>query len=114
MNVRRPPLATIGPRFATIDTRAAVPPPKQADPIYHTPEYQVWRETVIARAGRRCEAVDHGLRCRKAEPHHRMFADHVIEIKDLGARFDPANGKCLCGSHHTTKTVQARARRLGG
>lgn len=96
------------------DARAIKPEPKRADPFYLTPEYRAWRETVISRAGRRCEDIDQrtGSRCTKAEPSHRMFADHVIEVKDGGAPYDPANGKCLCGSHHTFKTAQARADRL--
>jgi hypothetical protein len=40
-----------------------------------------------------------------------MFADHVVEVKDGGALYDVANGKCLCGSHHSAKTAQARAAR---
>lgn len=41
-----------------------------------------------------------------------MFADHVVEVKDGGAKLDPANGQCLCGSCHTRKTAAARKRRL--
>lgn len=41
-----------------------------------------------------------------------MFADHIRELKDDGAPLDVANGQCLCGSHHTTKTNQARAARM--
>lgn len=95
-----------------VDARAIKPPAKTADPLYSTPEYRAWREVVIARAGRRCEAVDHGQRCSKGEPRHRMFADHVKEVRDGGAPFDPANGMCLCGSHHTKKTVSVRMERL--
>ena len=85
-------------------------PPKQADKVYHTPEYRAWREAVIARAGRRCQAVDdHGRRCWKAEPGHRMFADHIMELRDGGEPFDLSNGQCLCGSHHVAKTASARA-----
>lgn len=99
-----------------VDARAIKPEAKKADPFYLTPEYRVWREAVIAKAGRRCEGIDQrtGRRCTKAEPRNRMFADHVIEVSDGGARYDPANGRCLCGSHHTLKTVQARAARLRG
>jgi len=85
--------------------------PKVAAPVYQTPEYRRWRETVIARAGRRCEAVEDGARCGRAEPAHRMFADHRIEIRDGGAPFDASNGQCLCGPHHTAKTAAARKRR---
>jgi hypothetical protein len=96
----------IGPRVATIDTRAAKPPPKTADPIYSTPEYQEWRARVIARAKGICEWPGCGRKER------RMFADHKVELADGGAPFDPANGQCLCGSHHTIKTNEARAKRM--
>lgn len=106
-------LRTIGSLIKNrFDARAVKPEAKTADPFYLTPEYRAWRETVIARAGRRCQATESGLRCRKAEPASRMFADHVTEVRDGGAPFDAANGQCLCGRHHTLKTTQARAARL--
>lgn len=97
-----------------ISSQSVKPEPKRADPFYLSPEYRAWREQVIARAGRRCEDIDQhtGKRCTKAEPHHRMFADHIVEAKDGGAKYDPANGKCRCGSHHTSKTAASRAARL--
>ena len=95
-----------------VDARAVRPEAKIADPIYQLPEYRQWREVVIRRAGRRCQATDNGYRCPKAEPYHRMFADHVVELRDGGAMYDPANGMCLCGSHHTSKTYRARAERM--
>lgn len=98
-------------RLRTTDARRLRPPPKRADSIYHTPEFKQWRAIVINRAGGQCEAIVDSLRCRKAAPRHRMFADHTVEIKDGGDPFDPENGKCLCGSHHSTKTAQARAAR---
>lgn len=108
-------LKRIKPLIGSFDGRALKPEPKRTDPLYLSPEYRAWRETVIARAGRQCEAKDErtARRCAKAEPHHRMFADHKIEVKDGGAPFDPANGQCFCGRHHTIKTAEARARRLG-
>lgn len=96
-----------------VDSRVLKPRPKQAEPFYKSAEYLHWREAVIARAGRRCEAIEgDGRRCTKAEPKNRMFADHKIERADGGADLDPANGQCLCGRHHTLKTVHTRAARL--
>jgi len=86
-------------------------PPKKALPIYSTPEFKAWREAVIARAGRQCEEAANGKRCTKAEPRHRMFADHKVEVRDGGSLYDVDNGKCLCGSHHGAKTAKARAAR---
>lgn len=106
-------IPTLAPRVAVLDARRVKPPAKTAAPIYHTPDYERWKQVVIGRAGGRCQAMlDDGSRCLKARPHNRMFADHVVELEDHGAPFDPANGQCLCGSHHTRKTAQARAARL--
>ncbi len=96
----------------TLDTRAIKVAPKVADAELQTSEYRRWRDEVYRRAGYRCQAVDDGRRCAKAAPMHRMFADHIVERSDGGALLDPANGQCLCGSHHTTKTIAARARRM--
>jgi len=114
-------LRTLAPRVRTVDTRTVKPPPsrpsfaqqfKARDPFYATPEFRAWRAKVVARAGGRCEAVAHGHRCTKTQPIHRMFADHVIEVKDGGAPFDVANGQCLCGPHHLMKTARSRRERV--
>jgi uncharacterized protein YfaQ (DUF2300 family) len=93
---------------AAAPSRIAVQP-KQADPIYRTPEYQAWRAKVINRAGGRCQWRDGATVCGIKDP--RMFADHIVELQDGGAPYDTANGQCLCGSHHTIKTNLERARR---
>lgn len=98
-------------RVPVFRAQTAPTAPKTAASIYHTPEYRAWREIVITRAGRQCEALVNGRRCRKAEPAHRMFADHKVEVKDGGDLHDPANGECLCGAHHSAKTAKARAAR---
>ena len=100
-------LKMLRPRLKLLDTSIAKVPPKTAEPYYKTPEHIAWRDAVIARAGGRCQAPG----CRKAAPMHRMFADHVREIKDGGSPLDVANGQCLCGSHHSLKTNAARAER---
>jgi 5-methylcytosine-specific restriction enzyme A len=40
----------------------------------------------------------------------RMFADHITERSDDGA--DNGPGMCLCGSHHTKKTIDTRDKRM--
>jgi hypothetical protein len=104
-------LKTIAPRIATLDPRRAKPPPKTADAYYTTPEHRAWSALVIKRAGGRCQWVENGIRCTKAYPHHRMLADHIVEVKDGGALLDPANGQCLCVQHNTRKGLKARAAR---
>lgn len=99
-------------KLSTTDYRRVKPPAKKAASIYQTPEFKAWRAAVVERAGGRCEAINtDGTRCRKAAPYHRMFADHRHEIRDGGAPFDVDNGQCLCGAHHTAKTMAARAAR---
>jgi 5-methylcytosine-specific restriction enzyme A len=101
-------LATLGSRVVTLDLRTVAPAPKRADSIYSTPQFKAWRAIVINRAHRRCQAPGCGRR------EARMFADHIVELSDDGAPFDPANGQCLCGSCHTRKTHAARLQRQGG
>jgi len=108
------PIPKLKPLARTFNSRVVRPEVKRVDAVYLTKQYDAWRKIVIARASARCQAIDNGYRCHKAAPAHRMFADHRVELQDGGLPFDPANGQCLCGSHHTVKTMAARARRLGG
>ncbi len=103
-------LPTLKPQLPRFDLRTVRGPDKRADPFYATPEHRTWRELVIRRAGGRCEWIDNGQRCNRAEK--RMFANHIEEIRDNPARrLDPANGNCLCGRHHTLFTNRLIARR---
>ena len=79
---------------------------KEVIPLFEKHDALLWCD-----ASFRCQWVEGGSRCTKAAPQHRLFADHIKELRDGGAPFDPANGQCLCGAHHTHKTVQARANR---
>jgi len=88
------------------------PQPKTADVVYLTTDHRAWRRAVLDRAGNRCQALDDGVRCTNAEPECRLFADHIIEIKDGGHATDIANGQALCGRHHSIKTNHARVLRL--
>lgn len=104
-------LRSLGPVVGAIDTRTTrLPPkpPKQTNPVYLTDDYRAWRADVVARAGGRCEAVDHGHRCSRASPEHRMYADHIRELSDGGLLLDLNNGQCLCAVHHERKTFAAR------
>lgn len=42
-----------------------------------------------------------------------QYVDHIIELEDGGAPFDPQNLCVLCAHHHTTKTLAVRALRTG-
>jgi 5-methylcytosine-specific restriction protein A len=104
-----PRITTLGLRVGVLDSNRVRMPDKTADPIYHTPEYDAWREAVIAKAHGRCQDP----LCKY--PHRRgirLFADHIKELQDGGAPFDEANGLARCGSCHTRKTAEVRAMRM--
>jgi 5-methylcytosine-specific restriction enzyme A len=103
---RRPRLQCLAPRLAPLDLRTAQPPPKQADPHYGSTEHKAWAAAVVRRAGNACQD------CGRSGV--RLFADHVVELRDGGAPLDLANGRARCGSCHTTKTAADRARRMAG
>jgi 5-methylcytosine-specific restriction endonuclease McrA len=79
-------------------------PPKEADPHYRTAEHREWSKAVIQRAAGMCQD------CGRTGA--RLFADHVTELRDGGAAFDPRNGVARCGSCHGRKTMRERARRM--
>jgi len=112
-----PKLRSLPPMLRQADTRTAKPLPspprfKIKNPIYDSPEFRQWRAIVVARANGQCEAIVNGVRCSKSAPQHRMYADHIIELRDGGSLTDPNNGQCLCRSHHELKTVAMRKQRL--
>jgi len=107
-----PKLRTLSPLVRSTNTATTPLPPKVKATVYTTPQYRVWRATVVGRAQGRCEYHDHhGHRCSRAQPEHRMFADHIVEIHDGGSVLDVSNGQCLCYSHHTIKTNEVKKKR---
>jgi hypothetical protein len=101
-------LRTLGPRCTVADTRSAKPPAKTTAPFYLSPEWRALIARLIKERGRRCQ----DRLCK--QPHRtgiRVFGDHIEEIEDGGALLDPENVLLRCGSCHTRKTVEARARR---
>ena len=104
-------IPSIASRIVALETRAALPPLKTAEPIYASHEYAEWRRIVIGGAHGYCQDPS----CKYPNRHGiRLFADHVIELKDGGAPFDPSNGLARCGSCHTIKTVAERKKRSAG
>ena len=107
-------LATLSSRVSTLDTRTARPPArtwedrKASEPrqgFYQSPEWRALRDRLTKQRGKRCED------CGRAGT--RIYCDHVVELRDGGAGLDPSNVRLRCGSCHTRKTANARARRLG-
>ncbi len=111
MNGGRGTIATLAPRVAAFDQRAAPPPPKTADPIYSSPEWARLIATIIRRRGRRCEDPLCARGQMGLAPPPRVFGDHIIELRDGGAPFDERNVMLRCGACHTRKTAAARAER---
>ena len=107
-------LKNLGSRIQTLDTRAARPLPKDTDEHYGTAAHRRWAEEVKERAGWRCEFVTNGERCRRSRVNgDKLYADHRYERRDRpDLALDLANGRCLCASHHTSKTNITRAERM--
>lgn len=99
-------MKTIGNRLKTTAGSRLKPPPKQVESHYTTPEHRAWAKAVIVRAGGRCQD------CGRSGT--RLFADHIVELKDGGAPFDESNGQALCGSCHSTKSAAERRHRVAG
>lgn len=96
------------PRIATLDTSIAAPPAKVADPFYSSPEWRALLDAIIKLRGRICQDP----RCRRPMgPWRRIYGDHIIELRDGGARLDPDNVLLRCASCHTRKTAEERAKR---
>lgn len=93
------------PGLIRFEPLTATPLRHQSDPHYQTPEHRAWRAEVYRRAGGKCQG---------SGPHGgRLIADHIVEIKDGGARLDPENGRLLCQFCHNRKTPAFRASRMG-
>jgi 5-methylcytosine-specific restriction enzyme A len=105
-------LRQLGPLVRPADLSTTRLAPRYRDPFYETVAYREWRRLVIARAGRQCEHVDgHGNRCTRQVPD-RLYAHHIVEVKDGGALLDANNGMCLCHQHHEQASALARSRRM--
>lgn len=98
-------LPTLGSKMPILPGYSAPLAPKVAEPLYRSPEFATWRRAVLQRAGGQCQHPGCGER-------RRLYADHIVEVKDGGARFDPANGQALCAAHHNRKTAIERTKRL--
>ncbi|XWX53355.1 HNH endonuclease [Methylosinus sporium] len=70
---------------------------------YQSAAHDAWAKAVKDRDGHRC------VKCGAAGP--RLTADHIIEVKDGGAKLDVANGQTICLPCSNTKTAQARRER---
>lgn len=78
------------------------------DPRYSTARWQQLRRQVIRRDGQRCSV----LGCHQEMRLPGMVqVDHIVEVLDGGAFWDPANLRVFCKPHHDAKTLAAKAQR---
>ena len=101
---------TLGPLVRVLDTRSVASAVKRTDPFYSTPEWRDLQSQIIAERGRVCE--DPSCDGRTHKPGMRVFADHIVELKDGGAPLDRRNIMLRCGASHTRKTIAVRGERL--
>jgi 5-methylcytosine-specific restriction enzyme A len=97
-------LSNMKSRLGSVAARVA-PPPKVADSFYLSPE---WR-TLVADIN-----LDRGAWCEDCGAGGRLFGDHIVEIKDGGAKLDARNVRLLCSGCHARKTAKAKAARARG
>lgn len=83
-----------------------VAPAKAAHPFYQSREWIELRE-------RRKDDPDYAAARGRAKPGERLILDHVVEIRDGGARLDPANTQWLTFTEHQAKTEAAKRARVG-
>lgn len=101
-------LKALPARVSSLPPRISVPA-KVPDPFY---ESVAWREFIRAikvQRGFVCEVPS----CRKdcSDNHRGLIGDHVVERRDGGADFDPANVMLMCTACHNRKTASERGRR---
>lgn len=101
VKLSRPP-----PRIAAPPPRLTVAP-KTADPFYLSSEWRAFATAIKQQRGWVCEACDADMRSNRRALH----ADHIIERKDGGAEYDPANVICRCQPCHNRKTARVAAGR---
>jgi 5-methylcytosine-specific restriction enzyme A len=85
------------------------PPPKLVVPFYRQPEWREFSAGMLRARGRMCYDPEHPAGVPRHG--HRIFCDHITELKDGGAPFDPKNILLRCSSCHVLKTNRERARR---
>ncbi len=101
-------IKTLGNRIPTLNTRKVPNPLKEADDIYSTPPYRQWREDGFKLSGGFCQDP----KCKTPyEKKTRLYADHVVELRDGGKPFDPENRLMRCPPCHAIKTARERANR---
>lgn len=79
---------------------------KKALPFYQSAE---WKMLVAQRR----RDPDYALAKARAKDGEWLVLDHVVEIRDGGARLDPGNTQWLTHSEHQAKTARSKRARVG-
>ncbi len=82
-----------------------------SDPRYKSGRWQKLRAQVIKRDGAYCSIP---LCSADLSQPGQTQVDHIHEVKDGGAFWDPANLRVVCLLHHKAKTYAKAASRLTG
>jgi 5-methylcytosine-specific restriction protein A len=105
----KPPRLTLLGNRVGMASQRLTPRPKTADPVYASREWRTLIAAIIEQRGRRCEDP----KCKTpGRTGMRVFGDHIKELQDGGALLDPRNVMLRCGSCHTRKTIEERAKRM--
>lgn len=102
---KRKGLSIVSSPIAVVNTNLVNSLRNEVNPYYQSQEHKKWRSAVLRRAGFKCE------RCGRDDG--RLYADHIVEIKDGGSPTELSNGQALCASCHTLKTNVEREKRYG-
>lgn len=107
-------LRTIGHKLRLSQRAKVRIPEKRADSFYLSKDWRTFVDALIVeRFGSRDRARCEDPQCARSSSFGvRLFADHVRELRDGGLPYDRQNILFRCGSCHTRKTAEERARRL--
>ena len=103
-----PKVKTMASRVIKLDTSTAPLPPKESDPFYLSREWRALVAKIKRQRGEACEDRN----CKGPHtPGQRIYADHIVEIQDGGAKLDARNVLLRCASSHSLKTARERNKR---
>lgn len=107
-------LRSVGQKLRPSRAFKLQPAAKRVDPFYVSSEWRALMEAIKRQRGNRCEDPEH--RTEHPRSGVRIYGDHIRELKDGGAPFDPCNVMLKCPPCHQRKTAAERVRRyrMGG
>jgi 5-methylcytosine-specific restriction protein A len=100
-----PRIVSLRPRISAYAGSRIRALPKDTEPFYGSDAHKAWRAAVISRANRRCEEC--------GSSGSRLYADHIIALKDGGDPTGLLNGQALCPKCHGRKSYLEKRKREG-